>query len=729
MSVPRAGLLALSGTLLLLGQASAQQRQVQATAQNVLEPPSAAVRLADRITLKGNELGTMWTFENPPLEFWKTQYNFTATKEWLDKVRLSSVRYGESCSASFVSPEGLVMTNHHCARECIEAVSNQANDYVVKGFSAATREQELLCPELFLDQLIEIQNVTTRVHGVARAGATAKAISDAQEAEIEKIQDECEQQSKMTCQVVSLYHGGQYQLYKYKRFAPVKLVFAPELQAGFFGGDPDNFTYPRYDLDVSFVRAYDADGRTPANTSAHYFKWRAEGASRDELTFVTGNPGTTSRQIPVSELMYEKVFRHPFLIQLLQGQRDLFLQISKQGPQAEQQVRQQLFEVENSLKSFAGQYAGLQDSMLLGTKIRWEHEFRQKVQADPKLRAEFGDVWDKLADIQLEKLRTSPRLNLTNAEFIGAPHVGFASMLLGYIDASGKPEAQRPESFQGEKFAQVGQMLRSPMPIDPGIAQSLLALHIAMAARWLEPNDPLLRELVRQGETPEQAAARLAAASKILDAPFREGVIRGGASGIATNTDPLVRLARLMAQTWPALNERWPQLQAAERVQEERLAKALFAVYGTRLPPDATFTLRITDGQVRGYPYNGTVAPHATTFYGLFARSAEFGNEMPFTLAPTIAERRAAINMATPLNFVSTNDITGGNSGSPVIDKEARIVGLAFDSNMEALPNEFLYRNESGRSVHVHSAGILEALRSIYRTEALVRELTGTGTR
>src|SRR5687767_19738 len=392
----------IRGTLFGLALvAIAEGAAAQANPASVLDPPAAAVRAADRARLRGNELGTMWTFENPPLEFWQREHSFTATKEWLDHARLSSVRYGESCSASFVSPSGLVMTNHHCARECVEQNSQRGTDYVVQGFYAPTRESELMCPELFLDQLIEIENITARIHGLAKPGMTATAISDAQTQETEKIQTECGQQSKMTCQVVSLYHGGQYQLYKYKRYSPVKLVFAPELQAGFFGGDPDNFTYPRYNLDVSFVRAYEADGTTPVK-SDHYFKWRPEGAKEGELVFVTGNPGSTSRQIPMAQVMYEKVFRHPFLIQLFEGQRDLLQSVAKQGPEAEQQVRQQLFEIENSLKSYLGQFDGLQDSLLLGQKLRWERDFRQKVNADAKLKAEFGDVWDKLADLQLQ---------------------------------------------------------------------------------------------------------------------------------------------------------------------------------------------------------------------------------------------------------------------------------------------------------------------------------------
>jgi peptidase S46-like protein len=702
-----------------------------AQAQNPLAPPPSAQRVAQRTTLQGNELGTMWTFENPPLEAWKSQHNFTATPEWLADVRLSSVRFGESCSASFVSPNGLVMTNHHCARECVEAVSNQGTDYVVNGFYAATRQDEKLCPGLFLDQLVEIENVTTSVQRAVSAvarGANARMVAEAQEAAIERLQEDCQQRSRLTCEVVTLYRGGQFQMYKYRRYTPVKLVFAPELQAGFFGGDPDNFTFPRYDLDVSFVRAYEAGGTTPVR-SANYFRWRAEGAREGELVFVTGNPGSTSRQIPFSEVMYEKIYRQPFLIQLLDGQRQILQGLVRRGPQFEQQVRQQLFEIENSLKSYQGQFAGLQDSLLLGRKLRWETEFRGRVNADARLKSQYGDVWDKMADLQLQKMRVSPRLNISNPDFVGAPHVVLAAQLVGYLTALSKPEAERPEEYRGESAARTEQLLRSPVPLDPQLAQSLLVLQIAMAQRWLEPTDALLADLIRPNETPEQAATRLAAASKILDAGFRQTVLAGKASGLPAVNDPFVRLARAMAGVQASLAERWPEIQALERLQEERLAKAMFAVFGTKLPPDATFTLRITDGIVKGYTNNGTSVPPFTTISGMFERSAQFNNKDPFTLPKSFEAARSAINLSTPFNFVSTTDITGGNSGSPVIDREGRVVGVAFDSNMEALPNEFVYRNETGRTVSVHTAGITEALRSIYKAEALLRELTGQAAR
>jgi len=690
-----------------------------------LQPSAAALRTADRVELTGTELGTMWTFENPPLEYWRERYGFTATPEWLEKVRLASVRYGEICSASFVSPEGLVMTNHHCARDCIEAVSTEQRDYIVEGFYAPRREDELLCPDLFLDQLVQIEDVTARVQGAAPADAPPTRVAAARDSAQAAIEAECEATSDLQCQVVSLFHGGQYKLYRYRRYSPVKLVFAPELQAGYFGGDPDNFTYPRYALDVAFVRAYEAGGRSPARTP-QYFQWDADGAQEGELVFITGNPGSTSRQITVSELLYEQQYRHPFTIAILEGQRDFLRWVASTSPEAERDVRDQLFGIENSLKAYGGQYAGLRDTLLVGRKIRWEREFRARVEDDPALRDRYGDVWDRIEEIQHRKLEVSPRLNINNVEFIGGPHVQVAGTLVRYVRAASLPEAERPEAFRGERLAEVERLLRSPIRLDDQIGIRLLTLRLDLARRFLPPDDPFLREAFREGEDPRQAAERIIGGTRIGDVAFRTSLIEGGERALAASDDPLVRLVRLMDRTYAELLPQWQELTAAESVEETRLAQALFAVYGTRLPPDATFTLRISDGVVSGYPYNGTIAPPHTTFYGIYDRSASFGNAMPFTLPPSFARRRDAIDLATPFDFVTTNDITGGNSGSPMIDREARVVGVAFDSNIEGLPNEFLFRTETGaRAVGVHSAGILEALRGIYQADALLAELLG----
>jgi hypothetical protein len=688
-----------------------------------LQPAPAALRAAETAVLTGIELGTMWTFENPPLEYWQQTYGFSPSREWLDHVRLASVRYGNHCSASFVSPTGLVMTNHHCARDCVEAVSTPTQDYVLDGFYAPGRAQELTCPGLFLDQLVEIEDVTARVHGAAPAGAPAAQVAAAQEQVQRRLEEECSAAADLTCQVVNLYHGGQYQLYMYRRYAPVKLVWAPDLQAGFYGGDPDNFTYPRYNLDVAFLRAYEPDGQTVASTP-HYFRWNAQGAADGELVFITGNPGSTARLATVPQLVYEQRTRHPFVVEFLAAQLAVLRPYAAQGPEQERQVRETIFGVENSLKAYTGQLGGLRDTLLMGRKIRWERDFRARVQSDPALRDAYGDAWDRMAEIAARRNEVYSRVNLYNLDFLGEPHVQIAGMLVRYIRESTLPDDERLPAYRDERLPQVQQFLQSPIDPDPALALPLLAIRLDLAARWLPAGDPVFADLLRAGEAPAAAAARIAAASRVMDPAYRQQLMAGGVAALEASTDPLVVLARRMDARYRDILQRWQQIGADQTVQEQRLAEALFGVFGTQLPPDATFTLRITDGVVQGYPYNGTMAPPFTSIFGLYERAHNFRDEMPWMLPRPFAERRAAVNMATYYNFVTTNDITGGNSGSPMIDRAGRVVGIAFDGNIEQLPNEFLFSTEAGRTVGVHSAGILEALRNVYRTDALLRELT-----
>jgi hypothetical protein len=691
----------------------------------VLEPSAAALRAAERAELTGRELGVMWTFEDPPLDYWAESYDFEATPEWLERVRLASVRYGASFSGSFVSPNGLVMTNHHCARECIEANSTGETDYVEAGFLATTRARELECPGLYLDQLVGTEDVTERVHAASPPGALPEEAGEARAQTAADIEEECSAETEHQCQVVALYHGARYHLYEYRRFAPVKLVFAPELQAGFYGGDPDNFTYPRYTLDVSFVRAYQTGGERPAQTAEHYFRWDATGADENELVFITGNPGTTSRLITVAQLLYEQEYRHPFLIQLLDGQHALLEAIASRGEEAELSVRQQMFEIENTLKAYRGQFAGLRDTLLIGKKIRWERDLRERVAAVPSLQSEFGDVWDRMADMQRRKMALSARLNVANAQLAGAPHLSFASQLAAYITEMALPEAERSEQLRGDAGQQVENALRTPTAVDPELALQLLTLHLEIARRWLDRDDPLQAALFADdGEPPADAARRLIRATQVLDIDFRDRLMRGGPDSLAASDDPLLRFAHTAGALYDTLDARWASLVAEEAVQKERLARVALAAAESSFPPDATFTLRIADGVVARFPFNGTVAPAVTNYFGMYARSAAFGNEMPWSVPAAFERNRARIDLATPLNFVSTNDLTGGNSGSPVIDSEARIVGLAFDSNLDLLPGVFVFDTTTGRAISVHSAGILEALRDAYGARALVAELT-----
>jgi hypothetical protein len=690
-------------------------------AREALTAPASAARSAQRITLAGTELGTMWTFENAPLDYWEQTYGFRPTQEWLDRVRLASVKI-PGCSASFVSEDGLILTNHHCARGCIAANSTPENDYVINGFYAATRTEEKICPNAYADILIGIEDVTPRVRAVEQPGMTNAQIAEATQQATQQITAECQRTSGNVCRVVPLFRGGQYQLYTYRRHTPVKLVMAPELQSGFFGGDHDNFVYPRYALDFAFYRAYEADGVT-AVKSPYYFPFSTTGPVDGELVFVTGNPGSTARMITLAQLMYERSYRHPMMVNVFDANRRLIQQqLAVATGQQMISLRERLFGVENSLKKYQGEVAGLMDSMLVATKIRWEQEFRDRARTTPAA-AQYLDVWDRIFDLQLSKIQLDPARNASNAAWLGSQYLTLPANILALHRTASLPDEQRPPQLRGEQRTRLEQSAVAPVA-NATLQQAALEAHFALAADWLPPGHPLLAYFAPAGESPAAAAQRLARDSRIIDPSFRQQLMQGGVAALRASTDPAVRLVLVLDSMNAAVMPQYQALLAEEAVQVQRLARALFAVYGTQLPPDATSTLRISDGVVRGYPYNSTIAPYKSVFHGMFARAAEFNNVAPFDLPPLFAARKDHINMTAPVDFVSTNDITGGNSGSPLIDRHARVVGLAFDGNVEQLPNEYVFRTETGgRTVSVHSAGILEALRSIYQTQALLDEL------
>jgi V8-like Glu-specific endopeptidase len=694
----------------------------ESAARQALTPPESAVRTAAGITLTGTELGTMWTFENPPLEYWERAYGFRPTQEWLDRARFASVKI-PGCSASFVSEDGLILTNHHCARGCVASNSTPEMDYVTQGFYAPTRGEEKLCPNAYADVLTGIEDVTTRVRAAESPDLTNPEIAAATERIVAEITSECQHDGSI-CRVVPLFRGGQYQLYTYTRHMPVKLVMAPELQAGFFGGDYDNFVYPRYALDFAFYRAYEADGVTPVR-SPHHFPFDATGPDDGEPIFVTGNPGSTARLITVAQLMYERSYRHPMMVTYFNAHRRLIEdQLRTATGQQRIAVRERLFGVENSLKKYRGEVAGLMDSTLVARKIKWEAEFRQGARSAAEAQA-YRDVWDRLHELQLRKLQMDPVVMASSPGWLGSQYLALPANILTLHRYSALPDEQRPPQLRGARHAQFEQSLLAPA--DEAGARAALEAHFVLALQWLPPGHALRDVFQPAGMSPAESAQRLARNSRVLDPVFRRQLIQGDTAALRTSTDPAVRLVILLDSV---RNEVAPQYQALlgeESVQNQRLARALFAVYGTQLPPDATSTLRISDGVAQGYAYNGTLAPFRTVFHGMYARAAEFDNTVPFDLPPTFVARKKFVDMTVPMDFVSTNDITGGNSGSPIIDREARIVGLAFDGNVEQLPNEYVFRTETGgRTVAVHSAGILEALRSIYQAEALLRELLGS---
>ena len=663
------------------------------------------------------EFGTMWTFDAPPLEYWKSVHNFTPDARWLDHVRLASVRL-PGCSASFVSDRGLVMTNHHCARACITDVSPADTSYQSAGFTAPSQQQEKKCPGLYVDQLQSMTDVTSRIRGKVTA-ATAAARVEQRDAEMQAIQRECQQPPTTICQVVGMYQGGMYSLYKYRRFGDVRLVMAPEETVSFFGGDPDNFTFPRYDLDLTLLRVYEND---QPHRPQDFLRWSAGGATEGELVFVTGNPGSTGRLLTVAQMEYLRDVQYPEQLAQLDRNIGMLRTLTQRSEAAKRQYENALFSAENSQKAITGYHAGLLDEKIMTRKRAFERELRNRIAADAKLRAEYGGAWAAIEQAETELKSFAKQARYYPAS--GSTLLNLASALVRLPGQEALHDTLRLAQYRGTALNNLRTQLGAPIPVDTVLERLNLENWLRAAQQELDPKDPLLVTLLA-GRTPEQASVDLLKATQLGDPSVRSELLKGGAAAIAASKDPLIVAVRKLEPTAITVSKRVARLNSIISANAEKVGQAQFAVYGKSLPPDATFTLRISDGVVKGFPMNGTIAPYKTSYYGLYARNAEFDDKPPFNLPARWKEKKNAIDLTTPLNFVSTNDIIGGNSGSPVINRNAEVVGLIFDGNIESLPNRFIFTDEVARSVSVHSRAITEALRKVYGGGWIADELEG----
>jgi len=648
----------------------------------------------------------MWTFDNFPIQTVNQKYGTRIDQAWLDRVRNASVRI-QGCSASFVSPEGLILTNWHCVVGCAQELSDAQKDYVKNGFTAAAREEEVRCPGQTAEVLTEITDVTDRVLA-AGEGLEGAAFNAARQAEVGRIQTEaCAGDEKFNCQVISLYRGGQYSLHKFRKYDDVRLVFAPENQAAFFGGDPDNFNFPRYALDAGFLRAYE-DGK-PAGTPS-FLKWNAAAPAEGDVTFVAGNPGSTSRLLTMSQL--ERLRDQQLPITLIQSSelRGRLLEYSLTGDEAKRLSFDPIFGLENSFKVYYGQQGALTDPAFMQSKRDAEQELRARVAADPNLVQQIGDPWTELEAVQgVARDLYLPYRQLEQA-------AGGGSQL--YAMARAVVRAAKAE-MPADRRERLAAMLGEETPISTDMEEIRLRYWLSKTREYLTVDNPQVKAMLGR-ESPEALAERLIDGTRMEEASFRRE-----AAGMTLDqlkaADPLLAFVAANDDAAKAISDRWAaEVNAPTARSAEKVAQARFAVYGTNQYPDATFSLRLSYGEVKGWTYRGVTVPPFTYIGGLYDRAT--GSE-PFNLAQAFADNESRVNKEVVYDFASTNDIIGGNSGSPVINAEGEVIGAAFDGNIHSLGGSFGYDGELNRTVTVSTAAITEVLRTVYPNPRLLEEL------
>ncbi|MGE5326949.1 MAG: S46 family peptidase [Deltaproteobacteria bacterium] len=674
------------------------------------------------VALRGRALADegMWTFDNPPLKQLKERYNFEPSQQWLDHVRLSSVRFNDGGSGSFVSPHGLVLTNHHVARFQLMKISTSEHDYLKDGFYARTAAEELKCPDLELNVLMSMEDVTKRVLAAVHSGMTDEQALKARRAEIAKIEKESTDSTGLRSDVIPLYQDSEYWLYRYKKYTDVRLVFAPAQQIAFFGGDPDNFTYPRYDLDFAIFRVYEND--KPVE-SRDYLKWNSKGAADGDLVFVSGNPGSTSRQDTLAQLEFMRDRYFPLFLGTLKHRRDALRRYSALGAEQARQAESQIFFIENSIKAIDGIEKGLQDPELMAEKEKQEKDFRAQVNSNPEWKKDYAGAWDDIARAEHAYAENVKRYFYRR--LYRAALANQALTVVQYVAEVKKPDGDRLPGFHDAQLESLRFRLFSPAPSYLPMEQALLQDSLEEALQNLGPNDPYVKAAL-EGKTPAEAAAAAMDGTRMGDGAFRKSLIEGGEAAVETSTDPLVKFARRID---PLIREitKWREdtVVSVESRAGEKLGKARFAAYGKSTYPDATFTLRLAFGTVKSYPMNGTKAPSHTTFYGLYDRAYSFDLKPPFDLPQKFMDAKDKINLSTPMDFISDCDIIGGNSGSPVIDRQGDLVGLIFDGNIESLVGDFIFDGTANRAVAVASPAIIETLRVVYDAGPVADELEG----
>jgi len=671
----------------------------------------------------------MWLFNAPPLKQLKEKYQFEPTPQWLEHLQKASVRFNSGGSGSFVSANGLVITNHHVGADCLQKFGDEQHNYLRDGFYAKTQPEEKKCVDLELNVLMSIEDVTARVSGAVKSGMAGEQAANARKSVIAAIEKESKEKTGLRSDVVTLYQGGAYHLYRYKRYDDVRLVFAPEQQIAFYGGDPDNFEYPRYDLDICIFRIY--ENGQPAKID-HYLKFNPNGPSDGELTFVSGHPGKTDRQLTLDELADTRDRYLPYVLRMFNRREVLETAYSARSFENARKAREDLFGTQNNRKRYDGYLAGLLDPDIWSQLKAREQKLRDAIARDPKLKSTTA-AYDRIKHAQAEIAKNAPVYNYLEQErpvtigyrgprALSGSLFKYARLLTRAIDERAKPNGERLPQFRDSARESLELELFSTEPIYDDYEILRLTDSLTDFASQFGEDNRLVQKVLA-GKSPHARAVEFVSGTKLKDVAVRKDLYGKDAAALQAAHDPMLDLARLI--DGPAKESR-KIYDAQEEIKKQayaEIAKARFAIEGTGSFPDATFTLRLSYGTVRGYEQDGKQIPAFTDFAGLYQRSAEHDNKPPFDVPQRWIDKKANLNLATHFDFVSDADIIGGNSGSPVVNKDNEFVGIIFDGNIQSLVLDCIFTNTQARAVSVDSAAIIEALRKVYDAGALANEL------
>ncbi|MBN1302703.1 MAG: S46 family peptidase [Melioribacteraceae bacterium] len=673
----------------------------------------------DTVKAKRFDTGKMWTFEHAPLDYFEETYNFVPSEDWLTDVRLSSLKFARWCTASFVSEDGLIMTNHHCVDFIIRRFEEEGEDLKKTGFYAPTLADERKIKDIYVDQLAFIEDVTDEVVSAFNSGRTDAEKESNKAKKIEELEKSYSDETGLRCAITELYNGGKYSLYGYKRYNDIRAVYVNETDMGLWGGDPDNFTYPRYNADFAFVRAYDENGK-PVKTN-NFYKFSLSGPQAGEPLFVVGNPGSTSRLQTVAQLEYARDFQYRAAAFSLEKYIDLFYELLEEHPERADEFNETIVSAGNGAKVYGNTFRALVDPYIIARKKDFERKFREAVNADPKLKSEYGELWNNIEMTCTELRNIAPERYAYRISRSTTKYFDVAKSLIELSRQLQLPDEQRKPDFKKEMLDSTIANIY-PADFDHVVNTKLIELHAAYITELLGVNNPVVYNFTN-GFTGDEVVEYVKSKSRIMNAEDTMELIKKGSEAILASGDPFINFLLSTQDKLAELDKQANEIAATQDVMEEIMGQALYAVYGTSIPPDASFTLRINDGVMKEFEYNGTIAPTFTTFYGMYDRFKSFKEKYPWNLPERWQNPKEGFDMSTPFNFVSTNDITGGSSGSAVINSNAELVGIAFDGNIESITGNIIYLPEINRMVSVASPAILQILRYVAGADRIADEL------